>query len=119
MGRFVEDHVDKLDREYAPSFFSGDFLNETQAGPVERLADVRGKLHPADHYKLYEAGYFAEVPILEVGRLVGKSTICLALSVRDANRQVPILSMEIADKYPRAGREEPQQPRRARPPAPI
>lgn len=90
--RYVYPHCDRYARSYAPSLFeptdpSQPFLNGNQAKLVDDLAEVRGKLEPADHFKLYEMAYFARGPILEIGRLAGKSTICLAMGARDCGRQ--------------------------------
>lgn len=96
--RFTHADENHHDRSYAPSFFDGDFLNETQETLIDQVADVRGKLEPADHFKLYEAAYFARGPILEIGRLAGKSTICLAFGARDGSRQA-VYSIEYENKY--------------------
>lgn len=91
-------HTDKLTRGYAPSFTKEPRLNTTHGQLVEDLAEMRGKLEPADHMKLYEAGFFARGPILEIGRLAGKSTLILALGNRDGGRHDPIYSIELDDK---------------------
>jgi hypothetical protein len=91
---FVHRHEHKSDPGYAPSFFHDGFQNELQPTLVEALADVPGWLEPPDHFKLYEAGYFARGPIVEVGRLAAKSTVVLALGNRDAGRIDPIYSIE-------------------------
>lgn len=98
MSRFVHLCGDRLLRSYAPSFFQDGWLDATQRHLVDSLNDVRGKLEPADHFKLYEAGYFARGPILEIGRLAAKSTICLALGARAAGHGHPIYSIEYAHR---------------------
>lgn len=101
MSRFLHFHSDKHDRAYAPSFFEPDstgFLNPEQASLTELLGDVTGKLQAADHYKLYEAGYFSDGPVLEIGRSFGKSTIVLGLGIRKGARPGPFISIEINDK---------------------
>ena len=98
MSRFVHEHPDRKLNSYAPSFYEDGWLNSTQRGLVEALADHRGKLADADHFKLYEAAYFARGPIVEIGRLAGKSTICLALGARDGSGQ-PVYSIELVLKY--------------------
>ena len=65
-------HQEKLTRGYAPSFTDAPLLTELHGQLVDDLADMRGKLEPADHLKLYEAGFFARGPILEIGQSRGK-----------------------------------------------
>lgn len=96
--RFVHEHSDRELRSYAPSFFDGAFLTETHGGLVAAVEHVRGKLEVADHLKLYEVAYFADGRVLEIGRLAGKSTVCLALGARDGNGQ-PIYSIDYDPKY--------------------
>jgi hypothetical protein len=95
---WVHRHEDKTNRGYAPSFFAEGFLSERQPTLVDLLVDVYGKLEPADHMKLYEAAFFARGPIVEIGRLAGKSTVILALGNRDAGRDDPIYSIEYHHK---------------------
>ena len=91
-------HQEKLTRGYAPSFTDAPLLTELHGQLVDDLADMRGKLEPADHLKLYEAGFFARGPILEIGRLAGKSTLIMALGNRDGGRHDEIYSIELDDK---------------------
>jgi methyltransferase family protein len=100
--RFVDKHETKQDREYAPSFFDGEYVSETHAKVEELVADIRGKLPPADHYKLYEAGYFARGPLLEIGRLHGRSTVLLGLGIKDSGNGQKLTSIEFEDKYLKA-----------------
>jgi hypothetical protein len=100
---FVHRHPDRHARSYAPSFFEPDdpaapYLNPVHADVEREVADMRGKLEPADHYKLYEAAYCASVGVLEIGRLAGKSTVLLALGIRDGARGVPMWSLELNDR---------------------
>jgi predicted O-methyltransferase YrrM len=99
VARFVHTHAERrVSRSYEPSFFDSGYLNDTHSGLVDAVDSVRGKLLKVDHYKLYEAAYFAQGPILEIGRLAGRSTICLALGSRDGEEQ-PVYSIEFQDKY--------------------
>lgn len=99
--RFVQTHENHLQRSYAPSFFNGDrpFLNDTHSQLEELVEPIRGKLEKADHFKLYEIGYFSRGPVLEIGRLHGKSTVLLALGVRDGSAPGPVVSIEREDRY--------------------
>jgi hypothetical protein len=91
---FVHLHENKSHKAYAPSFIDEGFVSDRQPGLVDELSEVRGKLEPGDHMKLYEAGFFARGRIVEVGRLAAKSTIILGLGNRDAGRDDPIYSIE-------------------------
>ena len=103
--RFVQAHVDKTTRRYAPSFFEGrGFLNETHPKGEELVDDIRGKLEPGDHAKLYEAGYFARGPVLEIGGLHGRSTVVLAMGIRDGGGDLHLTSIEYEDQYLRWAR---------------
>jgi hypothetical protein len=89
---------------YEPSFFVPPLglhghLSPTHEGLVETLADIRGKLQPADQLKLYEAAHFARGPVLEVGRLHGKSTVALAAGLRDGGSGERLYSIELQAKY--------------------
>lgn len=71
----------------------------------ELVSDIRGKLEPADHTKLYEAGYFARGPVLEIGPLHGRSTVVLAMGIRDGGGDGHLTSIEYLYRYlPRAWR---------------
>jgi hypothetical protein len=61
----------------------------------EEVAEVAGWLEPEDTLKLYELGYLAAGPFLEIGAYRGKSAAVLATAVRDAGRQVPFYSLDI------------------------
>ena len=104
--RWVNRHVDRTaEQGYAPSFFEGGpYLNAAHRDVQQAVEGIRGKLSAADHFKLYEAGYFAQGPILEVGRLHGRSTVLLAMGVGDAGRDVRITSIEYEDRYLRPAR---------------
>lgn len=94
---------------YVPEIGLHGFLGPTHEGIPEAVADIQGKLMDGDQYKLYEAAYFARGPILEVGRLHGKSTAVLALGLREGNAKRtgtdgehavwPLYSVELNDKY--------------------
>lgn len=105
-GRFMYPHATRLARDYEPSFFPAEdgFVSESHEWAVELVEDVRGKLEPADHYKPYEAGYFAEGPLLEIGRLHAKSTILLALGLCDAGKVHTVVSVEYEERYLAPGR---------------
>jgi predicted O-methyltransferase YrrM len=98
MPRVLIRHEDKLTRRYEPSFSDRTLLTERHGQLVEEFASMRGKLEPGDHLKLYEAGYFARGPILEIGRLAGKSTLLMALGNKAAGRADIIYSIELDDK---------------------
>lgn len=85
-------------KRYEPSLFDGTFLNENHRHVEELVADIPGKLQPADQLKLYEMSYFALGPVVEVGRAQGKSLSILALAVRDAGSGVPIYSIELNER---------------------
>jgi predicted O-methyltransferase YrrM len=112
--RFVYHHEERRPRGYEPIYRSFEpslyvpelglhgFLSATHEGVPQVVADIQGKLMAGDQYKLYEAAYFARGPILEVGRLHGKSTAVLAMGLRDGNATGaggPIYSVELNDKY--------------------
>ena len=94
MSRFIHRHETRDDRGYAPSFFEEGTINELHRTLPTVVADVRGKLTHADHLKLYEAAYYAQGPILEIGRDAGRSTIVLAMGARDAGHGYPVYSIE-------------------------
>ena len=115
--RFLYRHEERRPRGYEPIYRSFEpslyvpeiglhgFLSAAHEGVPEAVADIQGKLMAGDQYKLYEAAYFARGPILEVGRLHGKSTAVLAMGLRDGNAAGaggtggPIYSVELNDKY--------------------
>ncbi len=112
--RFVYRHEERRPRGYEPIYRSFEpslyvpelglhgFLSEAHEQVPAAVADIKGKLMRGDQYKLYEAAYFARGPIVEVGRLCGKSTAVLAMGLRDghAGQQLPPLySIELNDKY--------------------
>jgi hypothetical protein len=128
--RFVYRHEERRPRGYEPIFRSFEpslyvpeiglhgFLSPVHESVPEAVANITGKLMPGDQYKLYEAAHFARGPMLEVGRLHGKSTAVLAMGLRDGggkHRQTasavhgedpdsvhaawPFYSIELNDKY--------------------
>ncbi len=112
--RFIYRHEQRRPRGYEPIYRSFEpslyvpeiglhgFLSATHEDVPRAVADIQGKLMEGDQYKLYEAAYFARGPILEVGRLHGKSTAILAMGLRDGNASGtggPIYSVELNDKY--------------------
>ena len=62
----------------------------------EEVASVAGWLQPEDSLKLYELGYLAPGPFLEIGTYRGKSTTVLTSAIRDAGRNVEFYSLDIA-----------------------
>jgi predicted O-methyltransferase YrrM len=128
--RFVYLHESRRPRGYEPIYRSFEpslyvpeiglhgFLSAVHERVPEAVADIKGKLMEGDQYKLYEAAYFAEGSILEVGRLHGKSTAVLAMGLRDGRADraraaqmpggtgvreervaEPLYSVELNDKY--------------------
>jgi hypothetical protein len=130
--RFVYRHEERRPRGYEPIYRSFEpslyvpeiglhgFLGPVHEEVPDAVADITGKLMAGDQYKLYEAAYFARGPVLEVGRLHGKSTAVLAMGLRDGavkgagpgdtprasvgehDRQPqpwPLYSIELNDKY--------------------
>jgi predicted O-methyltransferase YrrM len=112
--RFVYPHEDRRPRGYEPIYRSFEpslyvpeiglhgFLSSAHENVPAAVADIQGKLMPGDQHKLYEAAYFARGPILEVGRLHGKSTAVLAMGLGDGHEEgerEPLYSIELNDKY--------------------
>ncbi len=109
--RFVYRHEERRPRGYEPIYRSFEpslyvpalglhgFLSPLHEDVPDAVADITGKLMPGDQYKLYEAAHFARGPILEVGRLHGKSTAVLAMGLRDGGGEGPLYSIELNDKY--------------------
>ncbi len=99
--RFVYRHEERRPRGYEPIYRSFEpslyvpelglhgFLSATHEQVPAAVADIQGKLMEGDQYKLYEAAYFARGPLLEVGRLHGKSTAVLAMGLRDGGSGHP------------------------------
>jgi SAM-dependent methyltransferase len=54
-----------------------------------------GWLLAEDVFKLYELAYGAAGPILEIGTFHGRSTIAMALALRDAGIRVPLVSLDV------------------------
>lgn len=93
-------------RSFEPSFYTprlglGGYIGERHQVVIAEAQDIYGKLSRADHFKLYEAAYFARGPILEIGRLHGKSTAVIAMGLRDGAQGIgaPFYSVELQDKY--------------------
>lgn len=87
---------------YVPEIGLHGFLSATHEQVPAAVSDIQGKLMEGDQHKLYEAAYFARGPILEVGRLHGKSTAVLAMGLRDGHgkgERPPLYSIELNDKY--------------------
>lgn len=87
-------------RTYRPHFYSGTgddlYLNETHANMYEIMHKFRGGLAFPDYFKLYEIGYYAQGPVLEIGRLAGKSTSIIAMGMRDGEKEFPFFSVDQA-----------------------
>lgn len=84
---------------YVPQRGLHGFIDERHERIVEEVADIYGKLSPGDHFKLYEAAYFARGAILEIGRLHGKSTAVLAAGLREGRVQAPLYSVDLQDRH--------------------
>lgn len=109
--RFVYRHEDRrpfayepIYRSFEPSLYVPElgahgFLSPAHEAIPTEIDGIYGKLSPGDQYKLYEAAYFARGPILEIGRLHGKSTVVLAMGLRDGGAKVPFYSLEIEAKH--------------------
>ena len=109
--RFVYRHEDRRPLDYEPIYRSFEpslyvpelgahgFLGPAHEAIPAAVEEIYGKLSPGDQYKLYEVAYFARGPTLEIGRLHGKSTVVLAMGLRDGNADVPFYSLEIQDKH--------------------
>jgi hypothetical protein len=90
-------HPDKSDRTYVPSLgFDGDVLTERHPHVHKQVSGIDGWLEPEDSLKLYELGYLARGPFLEIGTYHGKSTAVLTTAIRDAGRTVEFYSLDIA-----------------------
>ena len=88
-------------RSYRPHLYEpidpidGLFINPQHAGAFNVLSSMRGPLEQADYFKLYELGYFAEGPVLEIGRLAAKSTVLIAMGLRDAGKSHAFCSIDL------------------------
>src|SRR5215210_7688433 len=82
---------------YEPSFdFDGALLSGRHATAHDDVEDIDGWLEPEDSLKLYELGYLAPGPFLEIGTYRGKSATVLATALRDAGRRDEFYSLDIA-----------------------
>ena len=98
--RFVQTHAERRSRDYAPSFVAGRrHVNAVHPTVGDLVEEIRGKLEPDDQLKLYEAGFYARGPLLEIGRLHGRSTVLLAMGIRDAGGRAHLTSIEYVDRY--------------------
>jgi Methyltransferase domain len=109
--RFVYRHEERRPRAYEPIYRSFEpslyvpelgahgFLGPAHEAIPAEVDGIYGKLSPGDQYKLYETAYFARGPILEIGRLHGKSAVILAMGLRDGGADVPFYSLELEDKH--------------------
>jgi predicted O-methyltransferase YrrM len=85
-------------REYRPHLYKpadGLFINAQHEAIFAQLSDMRGPLEQADYFKLYELGYFAEGTVLEIGRLAAKSTVLIAMGLRDAGKSHTFCSIDV------------------------
>jgi MMP 1-O-methyltransferase len=62
---------------------------------LQAVSDVDGWLLPEDMFKLYDLAYAAAGPILEIGTYHGRSTIVMALALKDAGNPVPLVSLDV------------------------
>lgn len=84
-------------REYRPHLYEpsgGLFINSQHEAVFDQLSGLRGALEKADYFKLYELGYFAGGPVLEIGRLAAKSTLLIAMGLRDAGKSHSFCSID-------------------------
>lgn len=77
-----------------------------QREAVEAVEALPGWLLDDDALKLYELAYAAFGPILEIGTYRGKSTILMAIALRDAGRPGPIVSLDVDGAGLEAARAE-------------
>jgi protein-L-isoaspartate O-methyltransferase len=109
--RFIYRHEDRRPFAYEPAFRSFEpsfyipaiglrgFISEQHEAITIAVGEIYGKLSPGDHFKLFEAAYFARGAVLEIGRLHGKSTAVLATGLREGGTTGPLYSVEIQDKH--------------------
>lgn len=62
---------------------------------LQAVGDIDGWLLPDDVFKLYDLAYEAVGPILEIGTFHGRSTVAMALALRDAGNPVPLVSLDV------------------------
>jgi predicted O-methyltransferase YrrM len=62
---------------------------------LQAVSDVDGWLLPEDVFKLYDLASAAAGPILEIGTYHGRSTIVMALALKDAGNPVPLVSLDV------------------------
>lgn len=90
-------HKQKSDASYEPSFaFDGARLSPGHDAVHEDVAGIDGWLAPEDSLKLYELGYLAPGPFLEIGTYRGRSAAVITTALRDAGRAVEFYSLDIA-----------------------
>jgi MMP 1-O-methyltransferase len=77
-----------------------------QREAVETVEALPGWLLDADALKLYELAHASVGPILEIGTYRGKSTILMAIALRDAGREGPIVSLDVDSEGLEAARAE-------------
>lgn len=61
------------------------------------VEDIEGWLSPREQRILYALGRYAPGPILEIGPFAGRSTICIALGIRDSGVQKDFVTI---DRFP-------------------
>ncbi len=90
-------HEHKSDGPYEPSFaFDDARLSPGHDAVHDEVASIDGWLAPEDSLKLYELGYLAAGPFLEIGTYRGKSAAVITTALRDAGRAVEFYSLDIA-----------------------
>lgn len=77
-----------------------------QREAVAEIEALPGWLLDDDALKLYELAHAALGPILEIGTYRGKSTILMAIALRDAGRPGPIVSLDVDGEGLEAARAE-------------
>jgi predicted O-methyltransferase YrrM len=69
---------------------------------ISRIASIPGFLVPGDAEKLYEIAHAAQGPILEIGTYHGKSTVLMALAIKDAGAVNVVYTLEVDKAFIRA-----------------
>lgn len=84
------------DRSYLPSYdVAAGELDSPREAAIAAVRDVPGWLRPEDMLKIYELGYFADGPILEIGAYRGRSSVLTALALRDAGNDAPLFAIDV------------------------
>lgn len=94
------------DISYAPSYdFGAADLGAPQREARSAVSEIPGWLRPEDALKLYELAFYTPGPILEIGSYQGKSSVLMALALRDAGNPAPLYSLDVDPVAQRAAAE--------------